>query len=100
MARASIASLIDSHSNRPEALRSLGAAPPGGHRCRNVMRRSILFRFSHRFKYLSGASASLLKAHWHNSNTRQEEAGVKQRTFSCEHFDINRSLDTDLVTNL
>ena len=27
-----MASLMDSHSSRPEALRSLGAAPPGGER--------------------------------------------------------------------
>ena len=38
-----MASLMDSHSRRPEALRSLGAAPPGGHKHIQIQEHNIIF---------------------------------------------------------
>lgn len=49
MAKASMASLMDSHSSRPEALRSLGAAPPGGYRGQHESKRTAHSNFCRDF---------------------------------------------------
>lgn len=71
-----MASLMDSHSSRPEALRSLGAAPPGGGEERE----------EHEGE--------------HQADCEELISSSGTLTLSCEHLDVDWSLHTDLLTDL
>lgn len=68
-----MASLMDSHSSRPEELRSLRSAPS------DLRKHGIIYL--------------------HQPDHKQQPDDRKL-TFPCEHFDVNGGLDTNFFTNL